>query len=278
MRKLRVTDFDLRDTIECGQTFCWMSEGEGFVNADIGQAVYVEQRGNSLHWESTGENVPLSQLFRLKDPLLDIQREIQKDQFMKESIAFAPGLRIVSDPIFPCLVSFLCATWKNIPAIKTLVQRIRESCGPTYELRGKTFYGMPTPEQLNDVNVKDLKSLGLAWRAEFIKRSTEAIVSGDMDLEGLRSLPYEVAHAELKSLHGVGDKVADCVGLFSIGHLEAFPIDVWVEKVIQKQYGIFTKSGKSYQKKSIAAREYFGRYAGYAQEYLYYYSRSTFKS
>jgi len=278
MKKLRVTDFNLKDTIECGQTFCWVSEGEGFVNPDIGQAVYVEQRGNTLHWESSGGNVALSQLFRLKDPLHEIHKEIQKDEFMKECIAFAPGLLIVRDPIFPCLVSFLCATWKNIPAIKTLVQRIRESCGPTYKLRGKTYYGIPTPEQLANVSVKDLKSLGLAWRAEFIKRSADAIVSGEMDLEGLRSLPYEEAHAELKTLHGVGDKVADCVGLFAIGHLEAFPIDVWVEKVIQQYYGIFTKSGKSYQKKSIAAREYFGRYAGYAQEYLYYYSRSTFES
>ncbi|MDF1538211.1 MAG: hypothetical protein P1Q69_04855 [Candidatus Thorarchaeota archaeon] len=278
MKELKVSNFSLKDTIECGQTFCWVSEGEGYVNADIGQAVYVEQKGNTLYWESSGSGISLSHLFRLKDPLLDIQREIQKDRFMKNCISFAPGLRIINDPIFPCLVSFLCATWKNIPAIKTLVQRIRESCGPTYDLRGKRFYGMPIPEQLCEVNVKDLKGLGLAWRAEFIKQSIDAIVAGDIDLEGLRSLSYEEAHTELKSLHGVGDKVADCVCLFGVGHLEAFPIDVWIEKVIQKHYGIFTEAGKSYRKKSIAAREYFGKYAGYAQEYLYYYSRSTFKS
>ncbi len=277
MKELKVSNFGLKDTIECGQTFCWVSEGEGYVNADIGQAVYVEQKGNTLYWESSGSSISLSHLFRLKDPLLDIQGEIQKDLFMKNCISFAPGLRIINDPIFPCLVSFLCATWKNIPAIKTLVQRIRKSCGPTYDLRGKRFYGMPIPEQLCEVNVKDLKGLGLAWRAEFIKQSVDAIVAGDIDLEGLRSLSYEEAHSELKSLHGVGDKVADCVALFAIGHLEAFPIDVWVEKVIQKYYGIFTETGNSYRKKSIAAREYFGKYAGYAQEYLYYYSRSTFK-
>ncbi|MFW9918878.1 MAG: DNA-3-methyladenine glycosylase family protein [Candidatus Thorarchaeota archaeon] len=274
MNELEVTLFSLRDTLECGQTFCWVPEGNGYVNADAGQVIYIEQEGNILRWESSTGEAAIEDMLRLRDPLQKIQKEISKDDFIRESVAFAPGLRIIEDPVYPCLVSFLCATWKNIPAIKTMVQRIRESCGPQYELNGNTYYGMPTPELMCDIDIPFLKSLGLAWRAEFIKHSTDMIVEGIVDLDALKVMTYEEAHKTLKTLHGVGDKVADCVSLFSLGHLEAFPIDLWIERIIQERYGLFTSSGKSYKKKSQAAREYFGRYAGYAQEYLYHYSRN----
>ncbi len=125
------------------------------------------------------------------------------------------------------------------------------------------------------ITVSELESLKLAWRAKFIARSTEALLAGEVDPEVMTKMRYEEAHHTLKTLHGVGDKVADCVCLFSLGFLEAFPIDVWIERVIQQQYGIFTSTGKSYARKGQAARDYFGQYAGYAQEYLYYYTRTT---
>jgi len=199
------------------------------------------------------------------------------DKLMEDSISFAPGLRIIRDPFFPCLISFICSIRNNIPSIRRLTQSLRERYGTIYKFRGKkTYYGMPTPSQLSEATIEELESLRLGWRAQFIKRTTESVVSGEIVPEHLKKLEYEEAHESLKSLHGVGDKVADCVCLFSLGFLEAFPIDVWIERVIQKQYGIFTKTGNSYRKKSKAAREYFGPYAGYAQEYLYYFSRSTF--
>ncbi len=275
MNELEAPRFSLKDTLECGQTFCWIPEGNGYVNADVGQVIYVEQEGNILRWQSSTGDAPINELLRLDDPLEQIQNAISKDSFVKKSISFAPGLRIIRDPIYPCLISFLCATWKNIAAIKTMVQRIRESCGPRYEMRGRTYFGMPTPEQMCEIDVPFLKTLGLAWRAEFIKESTDRIVQGLVDLESLKQVSYEEAHKQLKSLHGVGDKVADCVSLFSLGHLEAFPIDVWIERIIQQRYGLFTSAGNSYKKKSQAARDYFGRYAGYAQEYLYHYSRNS---
>ncbi len=274
MNELEVNQFSLRDTIECGQTFCWVPEGNGYINADVGQVVYVEQEGNLLRWKSSTGEANIEDMFRLNDPLERIQKEIMKDEFVKRSVRFAPGLRIINDPVYPCLVSFLCATWKNIPAIKTMVQRIRENCGPRYEMDGKTYHGMPTPEQMCDIDIPFLKSLGLAWRAEFIKHSTDMIMERIVNLESLKKRSYDDAHSELKTLHGVGDKVADCVSLFALGHLEAFPIDVWIERVIQERYGLFSESGNSYKKKSLAAREYFGKFAGYAQEYLYHYSRN----
>jgi N-glycosylase/DNA lyase len=156
------------------------------------------------------------------------------------------------------------------------MQDIRTIYGPKYEFRDRIYHGMPTWKMMSEVSIDELKKLGLAWRADFISKSTRAIQDGLVSEDILGSLEYEEAHKKLQSLHGVGAKVADCVCLFSLGFLEAFPIDVWIERVIQKHYGIFTETGKSYKRKSKAAREYFGRYAGYAQEYIYHYSRCTF--
>ncbi|MFX1438969.1 MAG: DNA-3-methyladenine glycosylase family protein [Promethearchaeota archaeon] len=273
MRTINAENFNLADTIECGQTFSWMREEKGYINPDVGQVVYVEQHGNKLHYETSDRNIDLRKLFRLDDPLLQIQDEIAKDKIMRESIAFAPGLRLVSDEFFPCLISFILSIQSNIPRMHGCMHSLRQKYGHIYEFRGKTFYGFPSPEQLSIASTQDLKELMFGWRSSFIVGTTASILTGEVDPQELGKLNYAEAHRRLKSLHGVGDKVADCVCLFSLGHLEAFPIDVWIEKVINQHYDIFKTSGKSYSKRSLAAREYFGRYAGYAQEYLYNYAR-----
>ena len=274
MRTIRAENFSLADTIECGQTFSWMREGNGYINPDIGQVVYVEQHGNKLHYDTSHMDIDLRKLFRLDDPLPQIQDEIARDKIMRESIAFAPGLRLVSDEFFPCLISFILSIQSNIPRMHGCMHSLRQKYGPIYEFRGKTFCGFPSAEQLSTASIQDLNELMLGWRSSFIVRTTASILSGEVDPQELGNLSYVEAHRKLKSLHGVGNKVADCVCLFSLGHLEAFPIDVWIGKVINQHYDIFKTSGKSYSKRSLAAREYFGRYAGYAQEYLYNYARS----
>jgi N-glycosylase/DNA lyase len=273
MKTLTIDRFSLFDTIESGQTFTWIREGNGYVNADLGQVIYVEQRGDTLFYESSSHPVDLVKLFRLEDPLDEIQAEITRRGFMRESIDFAPNLRIVSDPLVPCLISFIGSIQKNIPAIHTLMSSIRKKWGPSYEFREKTYNGFPSLEDLSSASISDFGELNAGYRSKFFVQTVESIISGDVTEEQLRTMTYSEAHETLKTLHGVGDKVADCVCLFSLGFLEAFPIDVWIEKVIQDHYQIFQKEGNSYRKKSAIARKYFGQYAGYAQEYLFYYSR-----
>ncbi len=273
MRQISTKQFDLTDTLECGQTFSWQRYGQGYVNSDIGQVVYVEQKGDRLLYESSASDAPIKQMFRLDDPLDLIQQEIAKDDLIRKSISFAPGLRVISDDFFPCLVSFICSTFNNIPRIQGMVKTLRERYGSTYEFRGQKWHGMPTPEELAAVTPNELRDLGFGWRGEFIAKSTQAVLKRDIIPEELSEMPYPDAHRHLKTLHGVGNKVADCVCLFSLGFLEAFPIDVWIERVIQEEYGMFSDTGKSYAKKSTAAREYFGPYAGYTQQYLFHYVR-----
>ena len=155
-----------------------------------------------------------------------------------------------------------------------MMANIRRKFGQEYNFRGKPYFGFPSPEQLSEASIKDLKRLELGFRAKYVKHTSELIANGTISERSLKEMTYTDAHRTLKSLHGVGDKVADCVCLFSLGFLEAFPIDVWIERVIREHYDIFTETGKGYAGKSEAARKYFGRYGGYAQEYLYNYFRS----
>ncbi|MGM0686099.1 MAG: DNA-3-methyladenine glycosylase family protein [Promethearchaeati archaeon] len=275
MREIQAQGFSLQDTLECGQTFCWIKHDGGYINADVGQVVYVEQEGDSLFYETTDSDVPLERMLGLDHPIEQITSNLPADSILKESMQFANGLRIINDPFFPCLISFLCSIWKSIPCIRGLVEGIRKQYGSAYTFRGETTFGMPTPQQLAAAEVNALKDLGLAWRSEFIVKSTRSILEGDIIPNAILDMQYEEAHKTLKQLHGVGNKVADCVLLFSLGFLEAFPMDVWINRVIEEHYSIFTDDGASYAKKSKAARQYFCEYAGYAQQYLYYYSRGN---
>jgi N-glycosylase/DNA lyase len=274
MNKLHVENFSLKDTLECGQTFCWRREGRGYINTDIGQVIYVEQERDQLCYETSSDDVSLRTLFRLDDPIIEIQKEIAKDAFMRKCIEFAPGLRIVSDPFFPCLISFLTSIWKNISAIKTMTQILRKKFGPRYKFKGNYYYGFPSVDTLAKKSANTFRNLGFGFRSDFIVKTSAVISSQQIDSKLLKDCGYQKARQVLKTLHGVGNKVADCVSLFSLGYLEAFPMDIWIERVIQHNYDIFSEEGKSYVKKSNAARAYFGRYAGYAQQYLFHYTRS----
>lgn len=274
MKTIDAESFSLDDTLGCGQSFSWVREGEGYINADVGQVIYVEQDGTKVRYRTSSHPAPVAEMLGMRDPIDVIVSEISRDEIMRQAIDFAPGLRIVRDPFYPCLVSFICSIWKNIPAIRGMTDGLRKRWGPTYEFMGKTYHGMPDAMTLDAVSASDLKKLGLAWRADFLKKATRSILDGSVDPDELPNMEYNQAHRALTSLHGVGNKVADCVCLFSLGFLEAFPIDVWIERVIKDHYSIFSEAGKSYKKKSEAARAHFGRYAGYAQEYLYHYYRT----
>ena len=198
------------------------------MNADIGQVVYVEQDDDTLLYETSAGDVDVEGLLGLADPVDEIQRAVAKDDLMKRSMAFAPGLRIVRDPFYPCLISFLCSIRNNIPNINRMTQNIRNHYGPSYRFRGHEHHGFPSPELISKVTADDLRTFGLDWRADFIVRSTASIMNGEVDPQALKTMKYDEAHEALKTLYGVGDKVADCVCLFSLGFLEAFPIDVWI--------------------------------------------------
>ncbi len=192
---------------------------------------------------------------------------------MKGAISRYLGMRLLEQEPWECLVSYLCSINSNIPRISTLVEILSNRLGKPISLDGVTRYTFPEPYALADLGEMGLRLMGLGFRAPYLAGAAQAVASDRLDLANLRELPYPQAKEELMKLHGIGDKVADCVLLFSMGKLEAFPVDRWVRRAVQGWYF----PGKHITNREIRlwAQERFGPYAGYAQQYLFHAQRES---
>jgi N-glycosylase/DNA lyase len=237
--------------------------------------------------------------FRLDDDLERVYSRIMKDDHMTESVQRYYGLRLIQQDVWECLVSFVIATNTNIPRIRLMISKLCEGFGEKVTLEGDQYSLFPRPESLAEASREGLAACGLGYRARFVKSVAEKVSSGGVDLEELRLLDYERAREVLierllgeKTLLGIGRKAADCILLFSCRKDSAFPIDVWMARVLAKYYPkLFGKdvagrlashvshharlSDSDYEKVSAAMREYFGEYAGYAQQYLFHDARKS---
>ena len=226
------------------------------------------------------------QVFRLNDNLSDIFSSFSDDVLVSESINKYPGLRLMRQEPFQCMVSFACASNTNIPRIRRMLKNLCQNFGNKIIVDGSEFFTFPSVERLNTASQHDLLRCGLGYRTKAVKAITESVVNGNLDSRDLLRLNYEEAKDELLKVYGIGNKIADCILLFSLEKLDSFPIDVWMAKVLYQNYGwLFNNNqsshvhdGKALQKitaheyrtVSKNAREYFGKYSGYAQQYLYY--------
>ncbi len=266
-------DYNLEHTLECGQAFRWKKAG-GFYYGTIGERLLrVKYDGRRLTCES---DLPLNKeetadYFGLNEDLPYILKEIDVDKHIHKAVLEFRGLRILNQGHWECLASFILSSCNNIPRIKKMIGRLSENFGKRLTLGQVEGYSFPTAEKIAKVKISDLRRLGLGFRAGYLKDAACKIASGRLDLNGLEDLNYEEAKKGLISLTGVGEKVADCVLLFSFKKYEAFPVDVWIKRGIEGQYF----KGRTVPQKKIGefARGHFGRYAGYAQEYLYHYLR-----
>jgi len=210
---------------------------------------------------------------------------------MRRAIQRFRGLRISRQEPWECLISYICATYKNIPAIKNTILNLSKRFGRKITFNGHDFYTFPKPSDLAHASLEEIGSCKLGFRAERVLETSKILDHEDFNLEDLRKMNYEKARQELLSLPGVGQKVADCVLLFSLDKLEAFPVDIWMKRVVLEFYPSYFErsfiervSGKSsitpgeYKTISSFGRRYFGEYAGYAQEYLFPLSRSQGKN
>ncbi len=284
------TPFNLGFTLSCGQVFRWEQKGKWWVGAVGQNALKVLQRNEAaVEFVASAGDVGAGFLrwyFRLDDDLPQIYRRICKDRFVREGVERFCGLRLLRQEPWECLASYICATFKNIPSIKRMVNALSERFGSVIMFEGQEFYGFPDCHDLAGASLGDLRKCGLGYRARYLRDTARIVDCGEFDLEGLRELPYESAKKELMSLPGVGPKVADCVLLFSLDKLEAFPVDVWMKRMVLARYSehfepefvrkLKTGSGLSdreYRAVYEFGRGYFGEFVGYAQEYLYHFER-----
>jgi len=281
--------FDLDFSLCCGQVFRF-KKILGWWYGTSGDKVFkIRQSGDTLDFEGVTEEF-VKCYFGLNDNLAQITRCVAKDEYVKEALRRFKGLRIVRQDPWECLISFICATYKNIAAIELMLSKLSMKFGEKKVFDGKEFYIFPTFERLALASEEGLKECGLGYRAKFVQATAKKIRAEKIDLESFKALPYLKARKTLVEFPGVGLKVADCVLLFSLEKMEAFPVDVWVKRVILNHYAnqfsdVFVRkllthdslSNGEYEKLNAFGRSYFGQYAGYAQEYLYHHERTKFK-
>ncbi len=292
------TPFNLEYTLESGQLFRWERMGEWWFGIVSGAGIKVRQEGDALRCSSGSDlldNNFVTNYFRLDEDLDHILASMAKDDVITKAIEKFYGLRLVRQDPWECLGSFVLATNANIPRIKKMVSSVCTRYGESTQFEGDTYHAFPSPEVLSRASVSDLRALGLGYRAPFLKHVAKSVAEGKVDLTSMPTLSYEKSQEILltelfgeKLLLGVGPKVADCVLLYSLGKDEAFPIDVWITRMIAKSYpNLLPKplrrrlaanaklrlSIGEYRRVSNSIRSHFGVYAGYAQQYLYMASR-----
>ena len=278
--------FDLDFSLCCGQVFRWKKTGDWWYGIVGDNVCKIRQCGNKLEYQGVSEDF-VRNYFGLNDDLEQISQCISKDDYIRKALSKFEGLRIVRQVPWECLISFICATYKSIAAIELMLRKISEKYGEKRVVDGCDFYIFPKAERLANASENGLRECGLGYRAKYVQETAKKIHDENVDLENLKALPYLEARKKILEFQGVGLKVADCVLLFSLKKMEAFPVDVWVKRVILNHYADqfpdeLVKKMRShdsltngeYEKIGAFARDYFGRYAGYAQEYLYHYERT----
>ena len=268
MQSLKLTvPFNLDLSVSCGQSFRWRKIGE-FWYAPVGDAVWkVKQEGDVLLYEGASE-ADLIRYFGLDVPLDDILADVDRDDLIHSAVSSCRGLRLHRQPTFECLISYICATCANIPGIQIRIENLAKTYGHPLEMDGMTFYTFPNPKDLACESPENIRLCKVGYRDKYICGASAYAAENPNWADEIFSMDYKEAKRKLMSLPGVGPKVADCVLLFAFEKYEAVPIDVWMERIFRTRY-IGSEKKLSYEKAAGYAREHFGKYAGYAQEYLF---------
>ena len=259
--------FQLDLTVSCGQAFRWQKQN-GFWYAPVGDKVWkVRQEGEQLQYEGPTEE-ELVRYFGLDVPLDTILDEIDTDPLIHAAIETCRGLRIIRQDPWECLISYICATCANIPGITMRIENLSKSYGRRVEADGSVFYTFPEADRLAAEEICSVRACKVGYRDTYICTAAKTAAENPRWADEIRRLPYLSAKERLMTLPGVGPKVADCVLLFAFEKYEAFPIDVWIERILRTKY-LGGAQKLSYNKAGTFARDHFGQYAGYAQEYLF---------
>lgn len=219
----------LDETLDCGQAFRWTKVDE---NTYTGYYVdrYLEISGNDgvFTLKNTSEEEFLSvwaNYFDLERSYAELKEKYSTDATLKKACEYSVGIRLLKQDAWEALVSYIFSQHNNIPRIKGIISRLVEHYGC-----------FPTAETLADETPESLSFLRSGFRAKYVIDGAKKVRSGEVDLEKARTLPYEEAKAELMKIKGVGPKVADCVLLYGLNRIEAWPVDVWIKRVMENYY------------------------------------------
>lgn len=274
-----VNDFTLSQILECGQCFHFDKlDEEVYEVVAFGRAVKMGQTDKVLRIYGSSmedyEGIWKLYLDMDNDYGLIKQSVIKADGALKTAVDEKSGIRILNQDFFETLISFIVSQNKSIPQIKQCVKNISHRFGDeVIGYNGEAFYVFPDVQRLHDATEEELRECKVGFRAPYIKNATEAVYSGAVTKEKLDELDIAQARELLMTIKGVGEKVANCVLLFGLGRREAFPVDVWMKRIMEQMYF----DGKDTKKQDIEAFAVnkFGDLGGYAQQYLFDYARTT---
>jgi len=271
--EIAAPDFDLAMTLDAGQVFHWIKVGNGFVGAIGEEPVYMEQRGESLR-VSRGARELVANYFALDHPLAEIRASFPDDPIMATARNFCRGLRIIRQPKWECLATFICSSMKQVAHIRQISHALRKRFGDRRKIENHMVHTFPSPQCLAQSSEKELRECALGYRAGNLLATARLVASGAANLEAWSLLSDVDLREKLCDFPGVGAKVANCVMLFAYERLRAFPIDVWIERVLKEKY--FPGKRKVLPQRLRAFCEsYFGEYGGYAQQYLFHHARTA---
>jgi N-glycosylase/DNA lyase len=283
---IAVRHYDLAATLTSGQAFRWSWRDNGWIGVIGGSAGAERSRWVRLQLDETGIRAetaePVSDWRWLThylqtdlelDPILSA---FPDDEPMRAAVNSCAGLRLLRQPPWECLASFILSSTKQIVQIRQIVALLCERFGePVPAPDHSAFHSFPSPERLARATEAELRACKMGFRAPYLLATAQAVADGNLHLESLRQKPAELARAELMQLPGVGRKIADCVLLFAYGFPEVFPVDVWVTKALRRLY--FPRRRPKLKQLRRFSETHFGAHAGYAQQYLFHYVRTKLK-
>lgn len=273
--KQEAEEFCLETTLSSGQVFHWRKVGVGEWEGVIGrEVVRIFQPEGAMSSEIRilrGDPKKVFHYFSLDVDLRTILSNFPSSDYVRAAVKFCRGLRIIRQPFWECLGTFLFSTQKRVFHIEAISRLLRERYGEKADMEG--YFCFPRPERIAGVRVEELRECKLGYRAKYLLGAARAIAEGGYEESELRQLPTGELIERLLQLPGVGRKVSACVALFAFGRWEAVPVDVWVERILRQMFADAQRC--SLKKLEQIAGERFGPYAGYLQQYLFHYARCT---
>jgi len=268
MISIAAPEFDLRLTLTSGQVFHWEPDGDAWRGLIGNTAMRVKQRGAEL-LVPRGCGDLAARYFALDHPLTAIYATFPEDAFSRAALAACRGLRVMRQPRWECLATFLTSAMKQVSHIRGMSLALRTRFGEP--VAGSTMNAYPTPGALAEATEAELRGCGLGFRAPHLRETARRIAGGEIDLDALAMRETEELRTELCRLPGVGRKIANCVLLFAYERLDAVPVDVWIARVTR---ALAPRGGDaSLAELETFSRERFGPYAGYVQQYLFHHAR-----
>lgn len=271
-----VENFDARAIFTCGQAFRWYEEKDGsFTTVHLGRVLNVLNEEDRVVFKGTNleefKEIWLD-YFDLNTNYKEIRKTLSGNEILVNAMEYGKGIRILNQNHFEMLISFIISANNMIPRIKKSIEVISMRYGKFIcEDESRKYYSFPTVEELSDATVEDLREFAkVGFRDKRIFDTVNMILNDKIDLNSFESLETDILREELLKFSGVGNKVADCIMLFSYKRGEVFPVDVWIKRVMEE---LFIKQETPVKKIAKEADRIFGKYAGYAQQYLFYYGR-----